>query len=103
MIALTIVAAIGVGSLASTVVMSAEAASVSPPDAIIQKGDDGYRLGPGDKLHITVGGESDLTKDYEVDGSGEVSFPFVGQIQAAGLSARSFEAALKAKLDDGFF
>lgn len=65
--------------------------------------DDGYKLGSGDKLHITVFGEMDLTRDYEVDGTGLVSFPFIGQIRAAGLSSREFEKALKTKLDDGYF
>jgi protein involved in polysaccharide export with SLBB domain len=73
------------------------------PTAPRAEDDNGYRLGAGDKLHITVIGDSDLTKDYQVDGTGVVSFPFIGSLKAAGLSTRAFQAELKAKLDDGYF
>src|SRR5215472_5410689 len=47
-----------------------------------------YRLGSGDRVHITVFGQEDLTGDYQVDGSGKLAFPLIGEIQAGGLTAR---------------
>jgi protein involved in polysaccharide export with SLBB domain len=35
----------------------------------------GYKVGAGDRLTIRVAGESDLTADYLVDGSGNIRCP----------------------------
>ena len=59
--------------------------------------DEGYRLGSGDKIKITVYTEDDLGGEYLVDGSGQVQLPLLGQMQAAGLTIRDFEASLVAK------
>jgi len=60
--------------------------------------DDLYHLGAGDKLHITVFNETDLTGDFAIDGQGFVRLPLVGPVQAAGLT--SF--ALEARISDAF-
>ena len=54
-----------------------------------------YRLGTGDKMKITVYGETDLSGDFSVDGSGQVQFPLIGQIKAAGLTTHEFVEALE--------
>ncbi|GEM_PF-3700167 len=54
----------------------------------------GYTLGPGDKIHLTVFGESDLTNDYIVDGNGNIRLPLGGIVRAAGNTAQSLEAAV---------
>jgi protein involved in polysaccharide export with SLBB domain len=61
-----------------------------------------YTLGTGDKVRIVVFGEDDLGGEFEVDGSGYVRLPLIGQVKALGLSLRGFEAQVKAALDDGF-
>ena len=43
-----------------------------------------YVLGTGDKIHLSVFDEADLSGDYTVDGSGYVRLPLIGQIRAAG-------------------
>jgi protein involved in polysaccharide export with SLBB domain len=60
--------------------------------------DNNYRLGAGDKMKVTVYDEPDLTGEFLVDGSGEVQFPLIGQIQAAGLTVHQFVGALTATL-----
>lgn len=45
---------------------------------------EGYRLGAGDNLVITVFGHPDLTGEFQVDGSGNVSFPLVGGVSLGG-------------------
>src|SRR5687768_7921513 len=37
----------------------------------------GYRVGAGDRLTIRVVGEPELTADFLVDGSGNISMPYV--------------------------
>jgi polysaccharide export outer membrane protein len=54
-----------------------------------------YILGPGDKLHIVVYGEDDLTTDVKIDKSGLISFPFLDDIQVIGLSTKQLEAIIK--------
>jgi polysaccharide export outer membrane protein len=61
-----------------------------------------YKLGSGDKLRVIVFGEDDLGGEYEVDGSGYVRLPLIGQIRAAGLTVFDFEAEVASKLNDGY-
>ena len=63
---------------------------------------DGYRLGTGDKIRVIVFGEQELSGDYEVDSSGYLRLPLIGQVQAAGYSLREFEDAIKIKLEEGY-
>ena len=77
------------------------AAHASPaPDAPAAHGD--YRLGPGDKLRVIVFGESDLGGDYEVDGSGYIRMPLIGQVKAQGVSAHMLETAIADDLKQGY-
>jgi polysaccharide export outer membrane protein len=61
-----------------------------------------YRLDSGDKLRVIVFGEHDLSGEFEVDGTGTVSLPLIGQVYARGLTLRGFEAAVEALLSDGY-
>jgi polysaccharide export outer membrane protein len=54
-----------------------------------------YILGPGDKLHIVVYGENDLTTDVKIDKSGVISFPFLDDIQVIGLSTKKLEFIIR--------
>lgn len=65
-----------------------------------QTGD--YTLASGDKVRITVFGEPDLTGEYELDGSGYVRLPLLGQIKAAGLSAHGLESVLTQTYANGY-
>jgi polysaccharide biosynthesis/export protein VpsN len=65
-------------------------------------GVDAYKLGSGDKIRITVYGENDLSSEVEVDGTGSVSLPLIGEVRAAGLSIREFEDAVENALKDGY-
>jgi polysaccharide export outer membrane protein len=53
-----------------------------------------YRLGPGDKLRVTVFNETDLTGEYAIDGQGFLRLPLVGQVQAAGQTSFSLESRI---------
>jgi polysaccharide biosynthesis/export protein len=43
-----------------------------------------YLIGPFDKLNIEVFGVEELTREVQADASGQISFPLIGQIDAAG-------------------
>ncbi len=73
--------------------------SVAPVPA---SADAGYRLGAGDKVRVTVFGEADLTGEYEVDGTGVLALPLIGEVKAAGGTARDLEAGIVKKLSQGY-
>jgi protein involved in polysaccharide export with SLBB domain len=45
-----------------------------------------YQLGPGDKLVISVFNQEDLTGEYAINGAGRISMPFIGNVDAKGLT-----------------
>ncbi len=61
-----------------------------------------YTLGSGDRLKITVFNEDDLSGEFQVDGSGYISFPLIGEVPVRGLTLRQLEQNLVAKLHDGY-
>jgi polysaccharide biosynthesis/export protein VpsN len=61
-----------------------------------------YTLCSGDRIKITVFGENDLSGVFQVDGSGYISFPLIGEVTARGLNIRELEQNLVSKLQDGY-
>lgn len=56
-----------------------------------------YELGAGDKIHIMVYREPDLTLDTKISDAGTIILPFLGEIPVAGLTL----GGLKHKLSEG--
>jgi protein involved in polysaccharide export with SLBB domain len=54
----------------------------------------GYTLGPGDKLRLTVFGETDMSGEYQLDGNGNIRIPLAGVVHAAGNTPQGFEAVV---------
>lgn len=61
-----------------------------------------YRLGPGDKVHVSVAGADDLTGDYTIGDNGSISMPLIGDVKAAGLTRAEVERNMEKKLSDGY-
>ncbi len=61
-----------------------------------------YVLDAGDRLRINVFGEADLSGVYNVSSEGIISFPLIGEIKAAGLSAQALAFNLESRLKDGY-
>lgn len=61
-----------------------------------------YRLGPNDRVRITVFGETDLSGEFDVDPSGFVSLPLIGEVEAANLTPRQLERSIEEKYADGY-
>lgn len=64
--------------------------------------DAGYRIGAGDKLTIRVAGEADLTNDYLVDGSGNISMPYIKTTYVGGMSTQAVEKLIATRLRKGY-
>jgi polysaccharide export outer membrane protein len=61
-----------------------------------------YTLASGDRLRIIVFGQDSLSNSYAVDGSGHVSMPLIGTVQAEGQTTVGLQHVIEAKLRDGF-
>ncbi len=57
----------------------------------------GYKVGAGDRLTIRVAGESDITADYLVDGSGNISLPYIQTVHIAGMTTPQVEKLITAQ------
>ncbi len=75
---------------------SGKAADV--PVAEARAADKDYALQPGDLLDISVWKERDLQKDVLIRPDGEINFPLVGSIHAAGKSVEQLQSELTARL-----
>lgn len=61
-----------------------------------------YRLGVGDKVRVIVYGEEDLSGEFEVDSTGVIALPLVGETPAQGKTLREFEQTVTAAFGDGY-
>jgi protein involved in polysaccharide export with SLBB domain len=82
----------------SGIVAANEPATGETPNVV----DAGYRLGTGDKVQITVYGESDLSGVYDVDGSGYLRMPLIHQIKVAGMTVVQAEDKVQDALAAGY-
>jgi polysaccharide export outer membrane protein len=68
-------------------------AAAGPPPAL--------RIGPGDRVQVTVFGVTEMTNEYLVSDSGTISIPLAGQIPIAGATQRQAEEAITQRLAQG--
>lgn len=61
-----------------------------------------YKIRPDDLLQVTVFEEPDLSTQVRVSSNGEISFPLLGQVRAAGMTASGLERELAGRLAEGF-
>lgn len=61
-----------------------------------------YHLGSGDKVRVITFGETSLSGEFFVGGSGKISMPLIGELPAAGLTARDFQASVEQALKEGY-
>jgi polysaccharide export outer membrane protein len=105
-----VLAAIAAGAVvlasfsAPAAAQESEAAPPAAPAPVAAAGpiDEGYILGVGDKVKMTVFGEANLSGDFAVDSTGHVALPLVGDIKAEGLSLRAFERRVEEALKEGY-
>ena len=75
----------------STPIVPMAAAGVGSPG-------DSNKLGPNDRLRITVFGQPTLTGEYTLDGNGDLAFPLIGNVPANGVTTSQLQQAIAAKL-----
>ena len=73
-----------------------------PDSPTIQTLEAGYKIAPMDTLSVKVFKMPDLSGDYEVDLTGQVSLPLIGNVQAADLTTAQLDQALTVKLGEKY-
>lgn len=61
-----------------------------------------YTLASGDRLRIIVFGQESLSNSYAVDGSGHISMPLIGMVEAQGQTTTGLARRIEAQLRNGF-
>lgn len=62
---------------------------------------DGYQLGAGDRLRVTVFDEPELTGEYRLGVGGDLSLPLIQAIPAAGVSPAALARKIETNLKEG--
>ena len=73
-----------------------------PAGAFLGSVTDRYRVGPGDRLAISVFGQEDLEKLVEVKADGSITFPLIGEVQVKNMSIEGVRDELKKRLAKDF-
>ena len=87
-------------ALANTSACETRQPATLPPTRVV--GNTAYKLGPGDKLRVIVFGETGLTGEFSVDGTGFISLPLIGGVKAGGLTAPELGSQITRELADGY-
>jgi len=61
-----------------------------------------YTLGPGDVLRITIYGHGDLPQEVVLLSDGTYTYPFIGQVRAAGLTVQQLSEYMARRLEEGY-
>jgi polysaccharide export outer membrane protein len=62
-----------------------------------------YRISPLDTLAIEVFKSQELSKEYQVDLTGNLFLPLIGEVRAAGVTARQLQAELVRRLGQKYY
>lgn len=87
-----------VASILAAVLLAGCTGYKPPPPAFHEAINQPYMLGAGDRVRVTVFGQSDLTNTYSIDQSGYIAFPLVGAVPARGRTVQELEADIAQRL-----
>ena len=64
--------------------------------------DTAFKLSAGDMLRIKIFGDQDFTDDYEIDRTGYIVMPLIGQVYAADKTSQELQVYLQKRLSQGY-
>ncbi|MBV8594329.1 MAG: polysaccharide export protein [Caulobacteraceae bacterium] len=73
--------------------------TLPPPDATSGVVEQDYRIGPLDELDMIVFQEKDMSQTVDVDASGRITLPLVGDVMAAGKTPQQLSQEISHKLE----
>jgi len=92
-----------VGIFAALIIGLSACSTYRPVDEAFQAAvNQPYRLDSGDRLRVTVFGQTDLTNTYAVDKAGYLAFPLIGSVLARGQTPKLMEGRIASMLANGF-
>ena len=74
----------------------------APSAGDFRQGGQAFLMGPLDKVRIDVFGVGELSREIQVDSSGQFDFPLVGTIDAAGRTPRNVAQEIERKLEAAY-
>lgn len=84
-------------------VATAQPVAIGPAPPAVQTGTGAeYRLGSGDKIRVIVYTEPNLSGEFIVGPSGDVSLPLIGVIDAMNKSVGDIQGVIETKLKNGY-
>jgi polysaccharide export outer membrane protein len=89
-----------IAGLCASIAAACESTPLPTPDQIANAPSlsmDGYRLGTGDEIKVTVFGEPTLSKSFVVDGLGMIPLELAGQVEVKNLTLLEAQAAIESK------
>lgn len=69
-------------------------ASTATTNAALGQSTEPYTLDSGDKLRVTVFGQTDLSGEFSVDGSGNIAVPLIPPVSARGLTTNELQLSI---------
>ena len=94
----TILALVMVGLLGVSTPAITEGLSESTPSHAAMGMEQGYQIGPGDILDISVWKDETLTRSCVVRPDGFISFPLIGDVPASGKTVLDLKSEMEGKL-----
>ncbi len=88
-------------TIASSALTAGERYATASPQSLNRQLADGYSVGPGDKLRVTVFDEPGLTGEYAVGVDGGLALPLIDAIEANGKSTSQLVGIIARHLQDG--
>jgi polysaccharide export outer membrane protein len=80
---------------------TSSAATVGANGARVAQADD-YRLGPGDRVSIKVFGQQDISGEFDISATGQLSLPLIGQVNAATHTLAELQQIITEKLSEKY-
>ena len=87
------------GLFAGLAGVGAGAEEQQPAAAQASATDAQYRLSVGDKLHVVVFGQDDVSGDFQIDGAGNITMPLLGQVHVASRTLTEVQTEITTDLD----
>ena len=87
-----------VGAMVAMLLLGDIAHAATPPAGPSSSGGGDYQIGPEDILDISVWREKDLQREVLVRPDGWLTFPLVGNVEAAGKTAQQLENEIRQRL-----
>lgn len=91
-----------IASLGVTACAGGAKPPLDPGQPAVETVDSPYRLGLSDRVRVTTYNEPNLTGEFQIGGTGTISFPLIGEVPAQGKTATELQQALTTRLADGY-